>query len=45
MRKKEEGQHLVKDIATRQKQEKAREKELEEAVEEGVLDKTRERGT
>ena len=39
MRKKEEGQHLVKDIATRQKQEKAREKELEEGEEEGVLDK------
>ena len=42
MRKKEESQHLVRDVATRQKQEKAREKELEEAVEEGVLDKTRE---
>ena len=42
MRKKEEGQHVVRDVARRQKQEKAREKELEEAVEEGVLDKTRE---
>ena len=40
MRKKEEGQHLVRDVATRQKQEeKAREKELEEGEEEGVLDK------
>ena len=40
MRKKEEGQHLVRDAATRQKQEKAREKDLEEGVEEVVLDDT-----
>ena len=39
MRKKEESQHLVRDVATRQKQEKAKEKELEEGEEEGVLDK------
>ena len=39
MRKTEESQHLVRDVATRQKQEKAKEKELEEGEEEGVLDK------
>ena len=39
MRKKEESQHLVRDVAIRQKQEKAKEKELEEGEEEGVLDK------